>query len=191
MFPSSTKYPLSRGKSQTRWSIKRKKRRGGGSGRRRIRDRQKISIAYAMGAGGAFAAPSTPHEPNVGLVILYCVFDELSRVCKRRYATTMRGAGESLCGMLAFSTNIHGAAAFCRPNMPHTLRSPTGGVEAATAPSFMRAQGLVYATGTRALSPRDPDFPSFPEKRSKIRKAKNLDMSVFPAIRAELHAIFG
>ena len=118
-----------------------------------------------MGAGGAFAAPSTPHEPNVGLVILYCVFDELSRVCKRRYATTMRGADELLCGMQRFSTSINGAMALCRPNMPHTLRSPTGGVEAATASPFLATQGLVYATGTRALSPRDPDFPSFPREK--------------------------
>ena len=35
----------------------------------------------------------------------------------------MRGAGESLCGIPRVSTNINGAAAFCRPNMPHTLRS--------------------------------------------------------------------
>ena len=73
----------------------------------------------------------------------------------------MRGAGESLCGMQMFSANTNGATAFYRPNMPHTLRSPTGGVEAATAPPFLATQGLDYATGTRALSPRDPDFPSF------------------------------
>ena len=85
----------------------------------------------------------------------------------------MRGAGESLCGMQMFSANTNGATAFYRPNMPHTLRSPTGGVEAATAPPFLATQGLDYATGTRALSPRDPDFPSFPEKRRKTRKADN------------------
>ena len=118
-----------------------------------------------MGAEGVFAAPSTPHEPNVGLVIFYCIFDDLSRVCERGYATTMRGAGELLWGMQKFSTNIYGAAAFCRPNMPHTLRSPPGGVEAATAPSFVMAQGLGCATGTRALTPRDPVFPSFPREK--------------------------
>ena len=124
--------------------------------------------------GGDFAAPSTPHEPNVGLVIFYCVFDDLSRGCERWSATTMRGAGESLCGMPTFSTNIHGTAALCRPDMPHTLRSPAGGIEAATAPPFMATQGLSSATGTRALSPRGPDFPSFPEKRRKTRKANDL-----------------
>ena len=83
-----------------------------------------------MGAGGVFAAPSTPHEPNVGLVIYYfAAFGDLVWGCKRKYATTLRGADESLCGMLTFSTNIDGAAALCRPDMPHTLRSPPGGVE--------------------------------------------------------------
>ena len=33
---------------------------------------------------------------------------------------------------------------------------------------------LASAAGTRALTPRDPVFPSFPEKRRKIRKAPNL-----------------
>ena len=83
----------------------------------------------------------------------------------------MRGAGELLCGMPVGSTNIHGTAALCRPNLPHTLRSPTGGVEAATAPSFLMAQGLGCATGTRALSPRDPDFPSFPREKKENKKS--------------------
>ena len=83
----------------------------------------------------------------------------------------MRGAGESLCGTPMFSTNIDGTAALSRPDMPHTLRSPSGGVKAATAPPFMAAQGLASAAGTRALTPRDPVFTSFPEKRSKTRKA--------------------
>ena len=77
----------------------------------------------------------------------------------------MRGADESPCGTPMFSTNINGTAALCRPDMPHTLRSPPGGVKAATVPPFMAAQGLASAAGTRALTPRDPVFPSFPEKK--------------------------
>ena len=30
---------------------------------------------------GAISPPRDPHEPNVGLVIFYCVFDDWSRVC--------------------------------------------------------------------------------------------------------------
>ena len=56
--------------------------------------------------------------------------------------------------------------------MPHTLRSPPGGVEAATAPPFTATQGLVYATGTLALSPRDPDFPSFPREKKENKKSE-------------------
>ena len=81
----------------------------------------------------------------------------------------MRGAGKLLYGTPAISTNIHGTAAFYRPPMPHTLRSPPGGVEAATAPPFKATQGLVYATGTRALSPRDPDFTSWEEIKQEKR----------------------
>ena len=86
----------------------------------------------------------------------------------------MRGAGESLCGMPMCFTNIEGAAAFFRPDMPHTLHSPAGGVEAATAPPFMATQGLVYATGTRALSPRDPEFPSFLCEKKENKKSESL-----------------
>ena len=127
-----------------------------------------------MGAGGVFAAPSTPHEPNVGFVRFLPPPASRHGSAGIGRQTTMLGADESLCGMLRVSTNMGGTAALCRPDMPHTLRSPPGGVEAATAPPFMASQGLVYATGTRALPPRDPGFPSFHEKRSKTRKADNL-----------------
>jgi len=77
----------------------------------------------------------------------------------------MRGAGELLCGTPKFSTNIDGSAALCRPAMPHTLRSPPGGVGATPAPPFTATPGLVYATGTWALPPRDPGFTSFPREK--------------------------
>ena len=122
------------------------------------------------------------------------------------------------CDMPMFFTHRSGAAAFSRPDMPHTLRSPPGEIPkscprrhsrtlapcgalgtfwkpcasglpcgfavltparivvvvfalAATAPPFTATQGLASATGTRALPPRDPGFPSFHVKRSKTRKA--------------------
>ena len=95
----------------------------------------------------------------------------------------MRGAGELLCGMPMSSSNLNGTAAFCRPNMPHTLRSPTGGVEAATAPPFTATQGLGCATGTRALSPRDPDFPSFPREKKENKKSGQVRRLPFSTAR--------
>ena len=86
----------------------------------------------------------------------------------------MRGADESLCGMQEFSTNISGTAALCRPNMPHALRSPPGGVEATPASPFTAAPGLVFATGTRALTPRDPVFPSFLREKKENKKSERL-----------------
>ena len=59
------------------------------------------------------------------------------------------------------------AARICRTRSARLLAA----LKAATAPSFVMAQGLVYATGTRALPPRDPGFTSFPGKRCEIRKA--------------------
>ncbi len=50
--------------------------------------------------------------------------------------TTMRGADELLCGMPMFSSNLNGTAALCRPDMPHTLRSPPGGVESRHCVAF-------------------------------------------------------
>jgi hypothetical protein len=85
--------------------------------------------------------------------------------------------------MPMFFTHRSGAAAICRPDMPHTLRSPPGGFEAATAPPFTATQGLAYATGTRALPPRDPGFPSFHVKRSKTRKAAVFMKQKFDAQR--------
>jgi len=41
--------------------------------------------------------------------------------------TAMRGADELPCGVQRFSTNINGTAAFCRPDMPHTLCSTPDG----------------------------------------------------------------
>ena len=45
---------------------------------------------------------------------------------------------------------------------------------AATARPFLGAQGLASATGTRALPPRDPGFPSFRVKRRKKEKRRLL-----------------
>ena len=83
-----------------------------------------------------------------------------------------------VCGMRINSAKTHGAAATGRPDMPHTLRSPPGGFGAAAARPFPGAQGLASATGTRALPPRDPGFPSFHGKRSKIRKAAAINRNL-------------
>ena len=125
---------------------------------------------------GAISPPPRPLTSRTSASRFF--YSRLQRIGRGLQAsvkkTVMRGADESLCGTPMFFTNIDGTAALCRPDMPHTLRSPTGGVEAATAPSFMMAQGFASATGTRALTPRDPVFTSFPEKRSKTRKAENM-----------------
>ena len=97
----------------------------------------------------------------------------------------LRGADMPVCSMQMVSTKSYGAAAICRPDMPHTLRSPPGGFFAATAPPFMATQGLAYATGTRALPPRDPGFPSFRAKRRKTRKATAINrISQITSIKA-------
>ena len=43
--------------------------------------RRELKLHVAMGTGGVFAAPSTPREPNVGLVIFYRIFDGQFGVC--------------------------------------------------------------------------------------------------------------
>ena len=92
--------------------------------------------------GGDFAAPSTLHEPNLGLVMFYSRLRRLGMGLQASVKkTTMRGAGESLCGTPMVSTNINGSAAFCRPPMPHTLRSPTGGVESRHCAIFFDGAG--------------------------------------------------
>ena len=97
-----------------------------------------------------------------------------TRVCGRRSVCRkyhLAGCGHA--GMRrakVFRENIR-CSGVCRPDMPHTLRSPPGGFGAATAPPFTATQELASAAGTRALPPRDPGFTSFPEKRSKTRKA--------------------
>ena len=70
--------------------------------------------------------------------------------------TVMRGADMPVCDMRINSAQTYGAEAIGRPDMPHTLRSPTGGLLAATARPFLGAQGLAYATGTRELRPVTP-----------------------------------
>ena len=105
-----------------------------------------------MGARGSFRRPLDPsraeRRPRDILLIAFSLSCQGSASAGTQ-RPCVRGAGELLCGMLRVSTNIDGTAALCRPNMPHTLRSPPGGVKAAT----------------RALTPRDPVFPSFPEKK--------------------------
>ena len=97
-----------------------------------------------------------------------------TRVCGRR--SVCRKYHLARCGHAGmrrakvFRENIR-CSGVCRPDMPHTLRSPPGGFGAATAPPFTATQGLASAAGTRALPPRDPGFTSFPGKRSKTRKA--------------------
>ena len=75
-----------------------------------------------------------------------------------RQKTVMQGADMPVCDTQRFYTKNCGTVAICRPDMPHTLRSPSGGLLAATAPPFLATQGLASATGTRALPPRDPGF---------------------------------
>ena len=74
----------------------------------------------------------------------------------------------SVCVTQINSAKSRGAMAICRPDMPHTLRSPPGGFEAATTRPFLGAQGLASATGTRALPPRVPGFMTCPIEAADI-----------------------
>jgi hypothetical protein len=86
----------------------------------------------------------------------------------------LRGADMPVCSMQMVSTKSYGAAAICRPDMPHTLRSPPGGFEAATAPPFTATQGLAYATGTRALPPRDVRLSFFFARKEGKQEKRRL-----------------
>ena len=103
-----------------------------------------------------------------------------------------------------FYPHRSGAAAFGRPDMPHTLRSPTGGdipqnlprrhlrrlalrvsvdfaetFLAATARPFTGAQGHAYATGTRWLRPVTPASLLFAGKEVKQEKRRQLRNRLF------------
>ena len=174
-----------------------------------------------MGAGGVSPPPrplasrtSASRQWTASPMATFCAV-----ISSSARKTVMRCAGMPVCAVQMFSTKIYGAAAICRPDMPHTLRSPPGEIPkscprrrlrrlapygaagtfwkpcapglpcgfavltparivlvvfayAAPARPFLGVQGLASATGTRALPPRDPGFPSFRGKRRKTRKAQ-------------------
>ena len=70
----------------------------------------------------------------------------------------LRGADLPVCDMQMVSTESYGAASICRPDMPHTLRSPPGEIPKSCPRRRLRRLAPCGAAGT-FWKPCAPGFP--------------------------------